>query len=64
MIAHAVVGDPVVTMIMPVVSLIVLMASHVSYRQYVVEAPGWEAPGWEAPGWEAPGWEAPDTPAP
>ena len=35
-IAHAAVGDPVSTMVAPAVLLAVLMASYISYHQYVL----------------------------
>lgn len=35
-VAHAVIGDPLSSMIMPVVALIVLMTSYVSYHQYAL----------------------------
>ncbi|NBB74681.1 MAG: DoxX family protein [Bacteroidetes bacterium] len=39
LIAHAAVGDPVASMVMPVVALLLLMASYVSYHRYVLDAP-------------------------
>lgn len=39
LIAHAAVGDPVSSMVMPVVALLLLMASYVSYHRYVLDAP-------------------------
>lgn len=38
LIAHLAVGDPVSTMIAPVVLLIILMVSYGSYRQYALSA--------------------------
>ena len=37
LIAHVAVGDPVSTMVMPIVLLAVLMASYGSYHQYVLQ---------------------------
>lgn len=36
-IAHLAVGDPVSTLIMPVVGVLLLMTSYVSYHQYYLE---------------------------
>jgi uncharacterized membrane protein len=44
LIAHAAVGDPAVSMVMPVVALLLLMASYVSYHRYVLDAPNRSAP--------------------
>jgi hypothetical protein len=44
LIAHLAVGDPISTMIMPVVALVLLMGSHVSYHQYVLDAPDGATP--------------------
>jgi uncharacterized membrane protein len=44
LIAHIAVGDPAVAAVLPVVSLVLLMVSYVSYHRYVLEASDSDTP--------------------